>query len=156
MWLDSTMITCIDRCTSGFQTAFCHNYHFPPCLLCSAGWGGDHTCGGEVRWWRDDGKVTVFPTIISRRQHQHQLLGPAAASRQWRLVRLSRGAAARIKEPPPDPGLVRCRLGYNQLQVGGVAVAVVAVVAATFCSVSVAPHQPETCSVRAIVRASSS
>ena len=104
-----------------------------------------------MRWWRDDGKVTVFPTIISRRQHQHQLLGPAAASRQWRLVRLPRGAAARIKEPPPDPGLVRCRLGYNQLQVGGGGVAVAVV---TFCSVSVAPHQPETCSVRAIVRAS--
>ena len=116
--------------------------------------GGDHTCGGEVRWWRDDGKVTVFPTIISRRQHQQQhqqLLGPAAASRQWRLVRLPRGAAARIKEPPPDPGLVRCRLGYNQLQVGGAGAVAVAV--ATFCSVSVAPHQPETCSVRAIVGA---
>ena len=106
-----------------------------------------------MRWWRDDGKVTVFPTIISRRQHQHQqLLGPAAASRQWRLVRLPRGAAARIKEPPPDPGLVRCRLGYNQLQVGGAAAVAFAVI--TFCSVSVAPHQPETCSVRAIVRAS--
>ena len=67
-------------------------------------------------------------------------------------MRLQRGAAARIKEAPPDPGLVRCRLGYNQLQVGGVAGA--AGVVATFCSVSVAPHQPETCSVRAIVRAS--
>ena len=102
----------------------------------------------------DGGKVTVFPSIISRRQHQQQHSGaPAAASRQWRLVRLQRGAAARIKEAPPDPGLVRCRLGYNQLQVGGGAVAA-GVVVATFCSVSVAPHQPETCSVRAIVRAS--
>ena len=81
------------------------------------------------------------------------IMAPAAASRQWRLVRLQRGASPpRIKEAPPDPGLVRCRLGYNQLQVGGGAGA--AGVVATFCSVSVAPHQPETCSVRAIVRAS--
>ena len=133
------------------------HFWFPNCFLSqlsfsavpvTARLGGDHTCGGEVRWWRDDGKVTVFPTIISRRQHQqHQQRGPAAASRQWRLVRLPRGAAARIKEPPPDPGLVRCRLGYNQLQVGGGAAVAFAVI--TFCSVSVVRNQPETCSVRA-------
>ena len=71
--------------------------------------------------------MTVFPSIISRRQQQNSGGAPAAASRQWRLVRLQRGAAARIKEAPPDPGLVRCRLGYNQLQVGGGAVAGVVV-----------------------------